>query len=126
VLGALGEAMVGWVIVALAAMFGAPFWFDLLNRLVALRATARPPEKREEAATEDQVAGPPSAQPAVQATTPPPGTPSPAPKTVGTNVIVPPPDPDDPDGEGCGGPIEDATTPDEDLPASSGVAPVAV
>lgn len=33
----------GLVMVAIAASFGAPFWFDLLNRLVNLRAGGKPP-----------------------------------------------------------------------------------
>ena len=33
----------GIVLVAVAASFGAPFWFDLLNRLVNLRAAGKPP-----------------------------------------------------------------------------------
>jgi hypothetical protein len=30
-------ALIGWAITALATMFGAPFWYDALNRLVPLR-----------------------------------------------------------------------------------------
>lgn len=45
----------GMVMVAIAASFGAPFWFDLLNRLVNLRTTGRPPataaQQRADAAT---------------------------------------------------------------------------
>jgi hypothetical protein len=36
----------GWVITASTAMFGAPFWFDALQRLIQMRGTgARPEEK---------------------------------------------------------------------------------
>jgi hypothetical protein len=40
----LGWALmvVGWLITAGAAMFGAPFWFDILQRIVQLRGTGRP------------------------------------------------------------------------------------
>jgi hypothetical protein len=38
----------GWLITAIATMLGAPFWFDLLNKIVALRAAGRPPEKEED------------------------------------------------------------------------------
>jgi hypothetical protein len=31
----------GWVFTALAVMLGAPFWFDILNKLVDLRATGK-------------------------------------------------------------------------------------
>lgn len=33
----------GWFITAIAAIFGAPFWFDLLQRFVRLRGTGKPP-----------------------------------------------------------------------------------
>lgn len=32
----------GWLITALAASLGAPFWFDLLNKFVAIRGAAKP------------------------------------------------------------------------------------
>lgn len=36
--------LLGWLITAAAATFGAPFWFDLINKFVPLRAAgARPP-----------------------------------------------------------------------------------
>ena len=35
--------LLGVVMAGIAASFGAPFWFDLLNRLVNLRAAGRPP-----------------------------------------------------------------------------------
>jgi len=41
--GYLALHLFGIVLVAIAASFGAPFWFDLLNRLVNLRATGKPP-----------------------------------------------------------------------------------
>jgi len=34
----------GWLLTALAISFGAPFWFDLLNRLVDFRGSGRKPE----------------------------------------------------------------------------------
>ncbi len=36
---------VGWLITASAALFGAPFWFDLLQRLTNLRGAGPKPEK---------------------------------------------------------------------------------
>jgi hypothetical protein len=33
----------GWILTALLVMLGAPFWFDLLTRLVSLRSTGRKP-----------------------------------------------------------------------------------
>jgi len=35
----------GYLITALATMLGAPFWFDLLNKLVVIRSTVKPKEK---------------------------------------------------------------------------------
>jgi hypothetical protein len=35
----------GWIFTAVAISLGAPFWFDLLNKLINLRAASAPPEK---------------------------------------------------------------------------------
>lgn len=35
----------GWLLTAFAISFGAPFWFDLLNKLMVLRSTVKPQEK---------------------------------------------------------------------------------
>jgi hypothetical protein len=35
----------GWLITATTALFGAPFWFDLMQRLVRMRATGAKPEE---------------------------------------------------------------------------------
>lgn len=35
--------LLGWAMTALAALFGAPFWFDTLQRFVSLRGTGDPP-----------------------------------------------------------------------------------
>jgi hypothetical protein len=37
-----GSMMLGWLITALAIMLGAPFWFDVLNKFMQLRATTKP------------------------------------------------------------------------------------
>ena len=37
----------GWLITATSSIFGAPFWFDLLQRLTQLRGTGRKPETAE-------------------------------------------------------------------------------
>jgi hypothetical protein len=41
--GAWITKFAGWVLTALAVTLGAPFWFDLLNRLVNLRSSGRRP-----------------------------------------------------------------------------------
>lgn len=40
---------VGWLVTASSALFGAPFWFDMLQRLTRLRGTGKKPDKPEEA-----------------------------------------------------------------------------
>jgi hypothetical protein len=37
--------LAGWVMTALAISFGAPFWFDTLNRFMIVRSTVKPQEK---------------------------------------------------------------------------------
>jgi hypothetical protein len=39
------STILGWIITALAASLGAPFWFDLLNRFVNVRASGKAPEE---------------------------------------------------------------------------------
>ena len=55
----------GWLITALAAMLGAPFWFDVLNRLMVIRSTVKPKEKSPDERSEDS--GPSAAVPASHA-----------------------------------------------------------
>lgn len=38
-------SIVGWLLTALAVSLGAPFWFDMLNRLSVIRSTIKPLEK---------------------------------------------------------------------------------
>ena len=35
----------GWLITALAVSFGAPFWFDMLNKFIRIRSAVKPQEK---------------------------------------------------------------------------------
>jgi hypothetical protein len=63
----------GWLLTALAATMGAPFWFDLLNKVMVIRATVKPHEKSPEEASEDR-----QPKPAKTARTKP--APPPAPK----------------------------------------------
>lgn len=37
------QKILGWAMTAVAALFGAPFWFDTLKRFVSLRGTGEPP-----------------------------------------------------------------------------------
>jgi hypothetical protein len=38
--------LLGWLITALAATLGAPFWFDMLNKVIAVRSVGKAPEER--------------------------------------------------------------------------------
>jgi hypothetical protein len=51
--GAFLAAIPGYLIVALAATLGAPFWFDLLNKLIVVRSTVKPHEKSREEGAKD-------------------------------------------------------------------------
>jgi hypothetical protein len=44
----------GWLVVAIAAMLGAPFWFDVLNKIMVIRSTVKPHEKSPEEGSEDR------------------------------------------------------------------------
>jgi hypothetical protein len=35
----------GWLVTASSALFGAPFWFDLLQRMIQLRGTGKKPDE---------------------------------------------------------------------------------
>lgn len=46
--------LLGLLITAFAAMLGAPFWFDVLNKVMVIRATVKPREKSQEEGSEDR------------------------------------------------------------------------
>jgi hypothetical protein len=46
--------ILGWLITAFAATMGAPFWFDVLNKVMVVRSTVKPHEKSPEEASEDR------------------------------------------------------------------------
>lgn len=43
----------GWLFTAFAATLGAPFWFDVLNKIMVIRATVKPHEKSREERSQD-------------------------------------------------------------------------
>jgi hypothetical protein len=114
----------GWLLTALAAMLGAPFWFDVLNKVMVIRSTVKPHEKSPEEASEDrQPSAPPGGGGAGNnPQNPPPGgsgagtnpPPAPAPATP-----APPATEHNPDGCDVEANPDDYTT-DEDLPAATG------
>ena len=46
--------ILGWLLTALAATLGAPFWFDLLNKVMVIRSTVKPHEKSPDEGSEDR------------------------------------------------------------------------
>jgi hypothetical protein len=46
--------VLGWLVTALAATMGAPFWFDLLNKIMLLRSSIKPVAKAPDGATENK------------------------------------------------------------------------
>ncbi|MBB5057370.1 cell division septation protein DedD [Granulicella aggregans] len=104
----------GWLLTAIACSFGAPFWFDLLNKIMVIRSTVKPHQKSPEEASEDHQDPKP------------PTPPAPAPATPGTAqppAATPPPadlqNADEDADDGCGLEITTPTN-DEDLPLTEG------
>ncbi|MFA9438407.1 hypothetical protein ACDA63_02085 [Uliginosibacterium sp. sgz301328] len=49
----LALAIPGWLLTALSISLGAPFWFDVLNRVTVIRSTVKPHEKSPEEPSQD-------------------------------------------------------------------------
>jgi hypothetical protein len=52
-LWALVSLLVGWAMVGFAATLGAPFWFDLLGKIMVVRSTVKPTEKSPDEVSKD-------------------------------------------------------------------------
>ena len=107
--------LVGWLMTALAATLGAPFWFDILNKFMVIRSTVKPHEKSPEESSEDRQKppAPAAAPPTAQAPPAPPVPPAPPPAQAE-------PKPDE-EVDGCDvEPAEESATSDEELPAAEG------
>ena len=48
---ALDQHLIGWLLTMLAVSLGAPFWFDMLNRLLSIRGAGRAPRETPKAAS---------------------------------------------------------------------------
>jgi len=48
--------LLGWLITGFAISLGAPFWFDLLNKMMVVRSTVKPHEKSPEESSDDRQA----------------------------------------------------------------------
>ncbi len=42
----VGYHLIGWLITAVAATLGAPFWFDMLNKIMSIRSAGKAPEEK--------------------------------------------------------------------------------
>lgn len=51
--GAAWEALLGWLLTAFAVTLGAPFWFDMLNKIMVVRSTVKPEEKSKTEGSKD-------------------------------------------------------------------------
>jgi hypothetical protein len=51
--------VIGWLLTAFAVSLGAPFWFDMLNKIMVIRSTVKPHEKSGEEGSEDRKSGGP-------------------------------------------------------------------
>jgi hypothetical protein len=117
------EVIFGWLVTAFAAALGAPFWFDVLNKVMVIRSTVKPHEKSPEESSEDRQAGNQPASAPTGSSAPhgaaPPPAPAPVSPTATASGTMPTP-PVAPDRiDGCDVDIVDAT-PDEELPAAEG------
>jgi hypothetical protein len=108
-------ALFGWLATAAAATLGAPFWFDVLNKVMVIRSTVKPREKSPEEASEDRQLKPAGKAEDTRVTD--------ATATAPPDAVGSPPDPTGDEEEhldSCG--IEEAlaATSDEDLPPAEG------
>lgn len=80
--------VLGWVLTALLLMMGAPFWFDVLSRLTALRATSSKPASaaQDPGSATTQVAA--AAASGTPPTPPTPPAPAPAPTMAGFTEVL--------------------------------------
>jgi hypothetical protein len=102
----------GWLLTAIAATLGAPFWFDLLNKIMVIRSTVKPHEKSPEEGSEDRQ---PGGEQAKSVTLQAPGTVA---RGSGQADVSAAPDPADLI-DGCGVQLASVTK-DEDLPSAEG------
>ena len=118
--GYMFEPLVGWLLAALAAMLGAPFWFDLLNKVMVVRSTVKPHEKSPEESSEDRQTPNDRRAPIDRTVV---VAPSELPRPSHPVAVVAEPEPDpDADVDACDVEADAATklTDDEELPAARG------
>ncbi len=104
--------IIGWLLTAIAATMGAPFWFDMLNKVMVIRSTVKPTQKSPDEPSSDKLPGngknliQPTDQPGI-ATPPARAASPPAVRDSESNV------------DGCDV-AADEFTDDKDLPAAEG------
>jgi hypothetical protein len=118
-------SLLGWAATGMAATMGAPFWFDVLNKVMVIRSTVKPREKSPEEGSEDRPKKAGGTDVQVDAAAPtdrpvagtPPGSPP------GSPPVEPLPEEDagdvEADVDACDVEFEDET-PDEALPMAKG------
>jgi hypothetical protein len=60
---AAGAHLLGWIITILAISVGAPFWFDMLNKVIAIRSVGKAPEESPKPPSAIPTPRPPGAEP---------------------------------------------------------------
>lgn len=113
----LAAPLLGWLLTAFAATLGAPFWFDLLNKMMVIRSTVKPHEKSQEEASEDRQPPRPGV---ADAPAPGPAAPAVVAQVPGPPAPTPPDTHADDDDDGCGVRLDNDFTDDENLPAAEG------
>ncbi|MFL9842815.1 hypothetical protein [Flavobacterium rhizosphaerae] len=108
--------ILGWLITALAATLGTPYWFDLLNKVMVIRSTVKPHEKSLEEASQD--AQPPAPKKVYVTPQEYENPPSGGGGSGISNAVTAQAQSHD-DIDGCGVAFNDIT-PDEDLPEAKG------
>jgi hypothetical protein len=106
----------GWLITAFAATLGAPFWFDVLNKVMVIRSTVKPHEKSKEEGSEDRADTSTPSPPLAVITQPPALVAQPSTVVTPPAVIASVHDDDDP----CEVGRNIMPTPDDRLPAADG------
>jgi len=108
--------ILGWLVTAFAATLGAPFWFDLLNKIMVIRSTVKPHEKSPEEGSEDR-------QPRVARALAVPAAPTPTGATSRAEPQRMFARPEDSDWDGCSAAHpsqQDSAAMDDELPAARG------
>ena len=122
------QTLLGWLITAFAATLGAPFWFDLLNKVSVIRSAVKPREKSPDEGSEDrQPASSPArvVQPAPTmagtVSTPMPVSPAAPMRAVSSGRAAPRSTDEESRVDGCDVPIDgQQLTKDDELPEAEG------